>query len=229
MATRVIDDDIPADAPPGLHVAFFEDDGVHGVTPDTRMAVRAAASAAAQAGLIVEEYRPAVLARSGALWDVFFAEVGLLVLGEIMRGAERELPILKAYREQHASPPLSARALTEAWVQRDLARAELLEEMVERRVLICPVAAVPAFLHGERRWTIDGRTVSYLDAMRYTQWFNVLGNPAVVVPVWHSASGLPIGVQVVGRPLDDRLVLAVARSIEQRCGGYLPPPALAAA
>jgi Asp-tRNA(Asn)/Glu-tRNA(Gln) amidotransferase A subunit family amidase len=74
-------------------------------------------------------------------------------------------------------------------VQRDLARAELLEEMVERRVLICPVAAVPAFLHGERRWTIDGRTVSYLDAMRYTQWFNVLGNPAVVVPVSQSAGG----------------------------------------
>jgi Asp-tRNA(Asn)/Glu-tRNA(Gln) amidotransferase A subunit family amidase len=167
--------------------------------------------------------------RSGALWDVFFAEVGLLVLGEIMRGAERELPILKAYRDQHTSTPLSARALIEAWVQRDLARAELLEEMVERRVLICPVAAVPAFLHGERRWTIDGRAVSYLDAMRYTQWFNVLGNPAVVVPVSQSAGGLPIGVQVVGRPFEDRLVLAVAKAIEQRCRGYVPPPGLAAA
>ena len=227
MAAPVMDD-VPADAPPELRVAFFEDDGVHAVTSETRMAVRAAASAAAQAGFIVEEHRPPVLARAGALWDVFFAEVGLLVLGDIMRGAERELPILKAYRDQHASTLLSARALTEAWVQRDLARAELLQEMAVRHVLICPVAAVPAFLHGERRWTIDGHAVSYLDAMRYTQWFNILGNPAVVVPVWQCGGGLPIGVQVVGRPFDDRLVLAVARSIEQRCGGYRPAPDLAA-
>ncbi len=65
--------------------------------------------------------------------------------------------------------------------------------------------------------------------MRYTQWFNILGNPAVVVPVWQSAGGLPIGVQVVGRPFEDRLVLAVAKAIEQGCGGYVPPPGLAAA
>jgi amidase len=222
MAAPVMDD-VPAGPPVGLRVAFFEDDGVQAVTADTRLAVRTAAAAAADAGFIVEEYRPPVLHRAGALWDVFFAEVGLLVLADIMHGAERELPILKAYRDRHADTSLSAKALTEAWVQRDLARAELLEEMTERRVLICPVAAVPAFPHGERCWTIDGHSVTYLDAMRYTQWFNILGTPAVVVPVSRSADGMPIGVQVVGRPFDDRLVLSVARSIEDRCGGYVPP------
>jgi Asp-tRNA(Asn)/Glu-tRNA(Gln) amidotransferase A subunit family amidase len=216
-------DDVPASALPGLRVAFFEDDGVHPVTAETRTAVRLAAAAAARAGYIVEEYRPPVLAHAGGLWDVFFAEVGLLVLGDLLSGTERDLPILKAHRDERAITPLSARALIEAWVQRDLARAELLKEMTERRVLICPVAAVPAFLHGERVWSIDGHAVSYLDAMRYTQWFNILGNPAVVVPVRRTAGGLPIGVQVVGRPFEDRLTLAVARTIEQECGGYVPP------
>jgi Asp-tRNA(Asn)/Glu-tRNA(Gln) amidotransferase A subunit family amidase len=60
--------------------------------------------------------------------------------------------------------------------------------------------------------------------MSYTQWFNILGNPAVVVPVGRSPEGLPIGVQVVGRPYEEELVIAVARAVEQGCGGYRPPP-----
>ena len=83
---------------------------------------------------------------------------------------------------------------------------------------------VVPFSHGERLWTIDGTNVGYLDAMSYTQWFNVLGNPAAVVPVGRSPEGLPIGVQVVGRPFEEELVLAVAAAIERGCGGYTPPP-----
>jgi Asp-tRNA(Asn)/Glu-tRNA(Gln) amidotransferase A subunit family amidase len=209
----------------GGRVGFFEDDGVHPVTPDTRRAIHAAAEALAGAGFIVDEFRPPALAQAGALWDVFFAEVGMLVLGDAMAGAERELPILKAHLRRHPDrAPLSARALTDAWMTRDLTRVALAEQMGARRILLCPVAAVPAFRHGEREWPIDGRTVGYLEAMRYTQWFNILGNPAVTVPVTCSAEGLPIGVQVVGRPFEDRYVMEVAAAIEEACGGYQPPP-----
>ena len=76
--------------------------------------------------------------------------------------------------------------------------------------------------HGEREWMIDGKTVGYLDAMRYTQWFNVLAAPAAVVPVGRSSEGLPIGVQVAGRPFEDEKVLAVTAAIEQGFG-YRPP------
>ena len=48
-----------------------------------------------------------------------------------------------------------------------------------------------------------GHTVHYLDAWRYTAWFNLLQNPGVSVPVTSSAEGLPIGVQVVARPWDE--------------------------
>jgi len=40
--------------------------------------------------------------------------------------------------------------------------------------------------------------VQYLDAWSYTEWFNLLGTPAAVVPVGKSPEGLPIGVQIVG-------------------------------
>jgi amidase len=60
--------------------------------------------------------------------------------------------------------------------------------------------------------------------MRCTQWVNVLGLPAAVVPAGRSRDGLPIGVQVVGRPFEEARVLQVAERIEAACGGYTPPP-----
>jgi len=95
--------------------------------------------------------------------------------------------------------------------------------MRECPLLLTPVCSVPAFRHGERAWEIDGKRVEYLDAMRYTQWFNLLAAPAAVVPVWRSAEGLPIGVQVAGRPYADEDVLAVALAVEEEFG-YAPPP-----
>jgi amidase len=95
--------------------------------------------------------------------------------------------------------------------------------MKESPVLLCPACAVPAFRHGEREWTVEGQTVRYLDAMRYTQWFNLFAAPAAVVPVGRSAEGLPIGVQVAGRPFEDETVLAVAEAIDREFG-YQPPP-----
>jgi Asp-tRNA(Asn)/Glu-tRNA(Gln) amidotransferase A subunit family amidase len=70
---------------------------------------------------------------------------------------------------------------------------------------------------------IEGQSVGYLDAMRYTQWFNLLAAPAAVVPVSRSAEGLPIGVQIAGRPFSDEVVLTVAAALESEFG-YFPPP-----
>lgn len=91
--------------------------------------------------------------------------------------------------------------------------------------MVCPVTAMPAFAHGERQWTIDGRTVGYLDAMIYMPWANILGAPAAVVPAGRSDTGLPIGVQVIGAPFMETAVLDVAAAIERACGGAVPPPA----
>jgi len=103
-------------------------------------------------------------------------------------------------------------------------RAKFLTQMRQYPILLCPAAAIPAFRHGERSWTIEGKTVEYLDAWSYTEWFNLLGNPAAVVPVGHSAEGLPIGVQIVGRPWEEEQVLTVAAALERECGAWKIPP-----
>ena len=60
---------------------------------------------------------------------------------------------------------------------------------------------------------------------RLTRPFNCLGLPALSVPCGFSAAGLPIGLQVVGRPFDEATILRVGHAYEQAAGFWrrLPP------
>jgi len=70
---------------------------------------------------------------------------------------------------------------------------------------------------------VEGKTVKYLDAWSYCEWFNLLGFPAAVVPMGYSEEGLPIGVQIVGRPWEEEMVLAVAAKLEMQRGPWQAP------
>lgn len=210
-----------------LRVGYFEDDGRTPVTPEIRDAVRTAADFLRRAGLEVEPFRPAGLEEARVLWKKFFVKVGGMLIDPMFTGRESDCSsMLKQFRAWSAAEPeLSGEVLLEAWIRRDTLRAEFLAQMRKYPIFLCPAAAIPAFRHGERSWTIEGKAVSYLDAWSYTEWFNLLGNPAAVVPVSQSAQGLPIGVQIVGRPWEEEQVLAVARALEKCCGEWKAPPA----
>ncbi len=209
-----------------LRMGYFEDDGRTPVTAETRAAVRTAAKALQRAGFQVEPFRPEGLEEARVLWRKFFVAAGGMLIRPMFHGREHELsPVLKQFLEWSAAePPLTGETLLEAWIGRDGLRAKFLAQMRQYPILLCPAAAIPAFRHGERSWTIEGKTVEYLDAWSYTEWFNLLGNPAAVVPVSHSAEGLPIGVQIVGRPWEEEQVLTVAAALERECGAWKIPP-----
>ncbi|CAH0564319.1 unnamed protein product [Brassicogethes aeneus] len=57
----------------------------------------------------------------------------------------------------------------------------------------------------------------------YTGIMNILGVPATHIPMGLDKNGLPIGVQVIAKPNNDRLCLAVAREFEKAFGGWEPP------
>jgi amidase len=208
-----------------LKVGYFEDDGRTPVTPETRAAVREAADALRRTGFQVEPFRPAGLEEARELWTKFFVVSGGMLIRPMFRGREEDLsPILKQFLEMSAAePPLTAETLLHAWIRRDTLRAEVFAQMREYPIFLCPAAAIPAFRHGERCWQIEGKTVNYLDAWSYTEWFNLLGNPAAVVPFGRSPEGLPIGVQIAGRPWEEEQVLAVAAVLEKECGGWRRP------
>jgi amidase len=209
-------------------IGCFEDDELVPVTAETRAAVQAAAAALREAGFNVEPFRPSTLEALRQLWWKFFVQCGAMFYAPEIRGWEQELsPIFKEFLGISASvPALSAAELLNAWAELDLLRAKTLEELKRYPVLLCPVASVPAFRHGERRWEIEGRTVEYLDAWRHTQWFNALAAPAAVVPVGASLEGLPIGVQIVARPFADETALGVAAVVDAAFGYRAPAMAL---
>jgi Asp-tRNA(Asn)/Glu-tRNA(Gln) amidotransferase A subunit family amidase len=207
-------------------IGYFEDDSRTPVTRETRTAVHIAADALRDAGFRVEPFRPPGLEEARQLWKKFFVKMAGMLIRPMFNGREQDLsPILKQFLEwSEGEPELSGDTLLEAWIARDRARASFLAQMRQHPVLLCPAAAIPAFRHGEREWQIDGKFVSYLDAWSYTEWFNLLGNPAVVVPVSHSAEGLPIGVQIVGRPWEEEQILSVATILEAECNAWRAPP-----
>ena len=209
-----------------LRVGYFEDDGRTPVTGETRAAVHTAASALRDTGFQVERFRPEGLEEARQLWWKFFVVAGGMLLQPMFKGREADLsPILKQFLDwSSVQPPHTGRTLLDAWIRRDAARAQFFSQMEHHPILLCPAAAIPAFRHGERSWLIEGKTVDYLDAWSYTEFFNLLGNPAAVVPVGSSSQGFPIGVQLVGRPWEEEQVLSVASALEKQCGAWKIPP-----
>jgi aspartyl-tRNA(Asn)/glutamyl-tRNA(Gln) amidotransferase subunit A len=99
-------------------------------------------------------------------------------------------------------------------------RHELVDWMNDTPLLIAPVGATPAFAHGTHKLTVGRETFSTFRAFSYSQTFNVFDLPSVAVPAGHSAEGLPIGVQIVGRPFAEQTVLAAAAIVEQALAGW---------
>jgi amidase len=208
-----------------LPIGYFEDDGLVPVTPETRKAIRDAVHALRARGFNVRPFRPNALEPARKLWELFFLRCGAMFEEPLVRGHEDQLsPVFVDFLARaHAAGPLNAEEVLTAWAEADIIRSKLLAQMQEFPLLLCPVAAVPAFRHDERSWIVDGKAVEYVDAMRYTQWWNLLAAPAAVVPVGRSPEGLPIGVQIVGRPFEDEVALKVASVIDEAFG-YQPPP-----
>jgi amidase len=96
-------------------------------------------------------------------------------------------------------------------------------------VVVLPVSQVLPFdVTTEWVTEIDGEPMgTYIDWMRSCSWITVTGLPAISVPAGFSESGLPVGVQIVGRPHGEWDLLQVAHAFEQATmvGDRRPPVA----
>jgi len=73
---------------------------------------------------------------------------------------------------------------------------------------------------------VQGKQFTADDAIRYTFPFDLLGLPAISVPCGFSPDGMPIGLQIVGRPFDEAGVLKAAYAYEQATDWHTRHPAL---
>jgi len=206
----------------GLRVGILESDALGQVDAETSAALQKAANDLAAQGIVVEPLRLQGLERAIELWWFFFGPAIAHLFQPRVAGQEEKLS--RIFREylQFAEAPATLDALLRACAERDLLRAEILRQMRDVPILLSPVSTTTAFRHGEGTWR-PGAKHCYRDTMRFSQWLNLTGFPGVSVPVSVSAEGLPIGVQVIGRPHEEELVLAVAEWIENGSGEWHPP------
>lgn len=210
----------------GLRVMWYGDDGVVPTTRETKAAVERAAHALAARGLEVEERRPEGIARAFDLWQAWLGQGGLPGVVKMYDGKEQLMgPLIKGLKRRTETENPTLAGFLSAWFSRDGLRRSLLNEMATCPIVLAPVTSMPAFEHEHKgAFKIDGQEVEYLKAFSYSMLFNLVGLPAAVVPCGRSAEGLPIGVQVAGRPFEDETVLAAARLLEEALGGYERPP-----
>jgi Asp-tRNA(Asn)/Glu-tRNA(Gln) amidotransferase A subunit family amidase len=213
-----------------LRVAWYSDDGVAPVTDDTRAAIVAAASALREAGFEVNEETPPGISEGSRLWVELFSRAASEQLREFYREREDEAGPLAAtlLHNLESANDLQGRIsqaenAAAAVLERERLREELLGWMKTTPLILAPVGSTPAFEHGAPRVTVKGESLSVFRAFSYSQTFNVFGLPSVVVPAGRSVAGLPIGVQIVGRPWEEKTALATAAIIEEALGGWQRP------
>jgi Asp-tRNA(Asn)/Glu-tRNA(Gln) amidotransferase A subunit family amidase len=214
----------------GQSVAWYADDEGAPLTAETKSSAKAAAQALSAAGLDIREEKPPGVSAGSRLWRELFSDAAGDQLSEFYRGREDEagplvLTLLRGRNSRNDLHEKIARAerLAAAVLERERLRDDLLRWMKTTALIVAPVGSTSAFEHGARRIQVKGESVSVFRAFSHSQAFNVFGLPAMVVPAGQTAKGLPIGVQVIGRPFEDRTVLAAAAVIEKALGGWRRP------
>ncbi len=200
----------------GTRVGLWEQFYTVPVAPEIRDAVRRAAELLERTGYSVGEFVPRGLERAPNVWAMLFSQWPQQEIRKWIAGRESDVHWTLA--ESLGAPPPTVDQVTQALAAHDRMRASLVRQMRETPVLLMPVTSIPAFRHRERKWAIEGQEIGLFQAMMPAVIANVLGLPAVTVPMGAAPGGLPVGVQLLGRPFDDELLLDVAVQLEQARG-----------
>lgn len=111
---------------------------------------------------------------------------------------------------------LTGVAVLEAMAELDAFSVALVRAFAPYDAVLTPTLALPPRPVG---WYSDDPEENFADQCRYSPWTsmcNVAGLPAITLPVSTTAAGLPMGVQLVGRPGGERTLLAIGAQLERR-------------
>lgn len=168
-------------------------------------------------GHIIEGFHVPGIDRAVEAWDFFFNSLPDALKREVIDKAPGKahwtgLEMLKENRPR----PTGAEVMTQLAV-RDKVRSAVLSAMDDVPVLISAPCAIPA-------WAYRERPAPYLETMRASFVWNLLGFPALVLPYGFTPDGLPVGVQLIGRPWEEETLLSVGRQLEEARGPFPLPP-----
>jgi Asp-tRNA(Asn)/Glu-tRNA(Gln) amidotransferase A subunit family amidase len=210
----------------GARIGVFEAFYDIPVQPAVRAAVKKAADLLAGLGFAVDSFRPEGLERAPNLWSFFFAELPAPASKERIAGREQEAHW--TYRENLdrllERPPAAGWQVIESLAARDRMRRGLVEQMRNVPFLLLPVSSIAAFKHRERKFSTEAKSVGLFQAMMPVTAFNLLGFPALTVPLLLDEEGMPVGVQIVARPWEEEALLELGVALEAARGTFQAPP-----
>jgi amidase len=218
-------------------VALWLDDGRFPIAAEVREPLERAAQALEDAGARVDgEARPkvdlaeAVRLRRELVYPILALGLSAENFDEATERArlvspddeDREALWLRFATQPH-------REWLRARERRERMRAAWAEFFRDFDALLCPVAPVTAIPHDHspvegRTLTVDGATRPYGDLGSWISLAGVAYLPATVAPVGRAATGLPVGIEIVGPYLEDRTTIDLARRLSELIGGFEPPP-----
>jgi aspartyl-tRNA(Asn)/glutamyl-tRNA(Gln) amidotransferase subunit A len=197
----------------GLKVAYSPDWGYAAVDPQVRKVVDGAVRVFERdLGCTVEEAHPGWDDPYGAFWGLVALESDLKGLRKMVEKHGREMT---PHLVEFIMRPWTAEELTDAVMIRKAVNNKMWRFMRNYDLLLTPTLAVPAFpVHVQGPEKIGGKIVAPFQWLAFTFPLNMTGQPVASVPAGFTDAGLPVGMQIIGRHLDDPLVLRASACFE---------------
>lgn len=231
----------PADLP-SLRVGLWLDEPLFPLDPEVRVVLETLAGELAAAGAEIQPISSPVPADQ--LMAAFQTLLGAIIGGDLPPALRRRARRARALADLAGSVGIDLKSwggLSRAyaashaeWIAADEVRARLSHVMGELflrfDVILAPVTPRVAFPHDHRPFAArrlqlaDGTQAPYSAMMNWVALATACRLPVTVVPAGLSASGLPVGMQIIGPRGGDSRTLAVAQAIDETLRGYIPPP-----
>ena len=195
-----------------LRVVYHTDNGVATPIPEIIQAVQNAVQVVSEYVASVEEKQPKGLEHTERIWRGIAGADGGKVYRDVLQKWGTEQASIQWINHLQA---VSSAQLNALLIELAEFRSNMLAFMADYDVMISPINADIAPLHGTSR--------EHIENFSYAYHYNLTGHPAVVVRAGTSANGLPIGVQVIAKHWREDYALAIAKIIESELGGWQPP------
>ena len=190
------------------------------IDPEVKTAFQQACSLLEQEGAIISSVRlPDPIQTRTVLWTIFATETATYHRPYLRsRAAKDYSPLVRTNLQIGEFIPATVYVQAQRVRQRMIAEFRDLLANVDAMVMPgVPFPAYPIDPDAQDTLSLGETKIENLLELktRYTAFFNLTGQPAIVLPCGFSSNGLPISLQIVGKPLDDALVLRIARAYER--------------
>jgi aspartyl-tRNA(Asn)/glutamyl-tRNA(Gln) amidotransferase subunit A len=199
----------------GLRIGLLRGFFLDAATPEVRTAVEAAARTLAGAGAVVDEVSLPTMPHVPAAALAIVAVEALAYHADLLRTRAGDYDPEVA-RRLRLGAYVSGLHYVKAQQVRALVRDDVDAALARRDVLLAPSTPITAPAVDERQVELgDGPSDVRSALIRLTRPFNLSGHPTCALPCGFTASGLPVGMQIVGRPFDEATVLRAADAYQR--------------